>query len=158
MKKTQLIVWKIATVVIVFMVFSGCASNYGCLQQSRDVTKLFEHFKILDNYRYYYSGTETEPNAIIGIKNEYILVTKLWKDVDFTGKQLKNWIDRMHQTHDFPVSPYGSLILDQEGKQVGIWYSVWDRTTVKIEKDNHIVIHTPTFPIKKIMFLKQNNE
>ncbi|MFH1582128.1 MAG: hypothetical protein ABIC39_08725, partial [Pseudomonadota bacterium] len=101
--------------------------------------------------------TETEPNAIIGIKNDYVLATKLWKGVDLDGKQLKNWIDRMHQTHDFPISPYGSLILDHEGKQVGIWYSAWDSTIVKIEKDNHIVVHTPTVPIKKIMFLKQNN-
>ncbi|MDI6687942.1 MAG: hypothetical protein QME06_06955 [Desulfobacterales bacterium] len=143
--------------LIVQTAFLGCTANYGSLRGSRDVTHVFETYKILVDYRYYYSGADTEPDAIIGIDRHYQLSSKLWKEVALTSTQLKNWIDRMNQTYDFPVSPFGSSILDAAGKQIGIWYSVWDTTIVKMEKDNQIVVHTPDLPLQKIKFIDSSD-
>ena len=152
-KKNSLYIMGAGLLMLIFQTaFLGCAANYGSLRHSREVTHSFETYKILADYRYYYSGVDTEPNAIIGIDRRYQLCSKLWKEVDLTSTQLKSWIDRMQQTHEFPVSPSGSLILDPAGRQVGIWYSAWDNTIVKMEKDNHIVVHTPSPPLQKIRF------
>jgi len=143
--------------LIIQTAFLGCTANYGGLRGSREVTNVFEAYKILPDYRYYYSGAETEPDAIIGIDRRYQLSSKLWKEVALTSTQLKNWIDRMNQAYDFPVSPFGSSILDTAGKQIGIWYSVWNTTIVKMEKDNQVVVHTPDLPLRKIKFLDSSD-
>jgi hypothetical protein len=36
--------------------------------------------------------------------------------------------------------------LDPEGNRVGIWYSSRDQTTVKIEKDDYVVVVIPKPP------------
>jgi len=137
--------------------FSGCASNYGSLKPSSEVTQIFETYGIFPGYKYYYSGTDTEPNAIIGINHQYQLCSNLWKKVDLTRAQLETWISNMKHIQDFSVGPSGSLILDSNGQQAGIWYSAWSNTIVKMGKDNNIVVHTPTLPLKKIKFIRLLN-
>ena len=42
--------------------------------------------------------------------------------------------------------PYGFIILDPEGKHVGIWYFIWDWTTVIMEEGNQIEVYSPIRP------------
>jgi hypothetical protein len=56
-----------------------------------------------------------------------------------------------------PVVFFSVSILDAAGKQIGIWYSVWDTTIVKMEKDNQVVVHTPNLPLQKIKFLDSSD-
>jgi len=48
--------------------------------------------------------------------------------------------------HVYSLEPRGAWILDQDGNRVGIWYSSRYQTTVKIEKDNYVVVVTPEPP------------
>jgi hypothetical protein len=141
--------------LIVQLSFSGCASNYGSLKPSSEVTHIFEAYGVFPGHTYYYSGSETEPNAIIGINQQYRLCSQLWKKVDLTRDMLKNWIDNMKTVQDFSAGPSGSLILDHAGKPAGIWYSAWSDTVVRMGKDNNIIVHTPTLPLKKIKFIRR---
>jgi len=141
--------WMIGAYILFFIVtasFIGCADNFGRIQSSGEVTRMFETYKVLPDHRYYYSGSDAKPRGIIGIHSSYTLNSRLWKSVDLTPDQLKDWINFILSDTTLSTYNYGALILDSNGYQVGIWYSPWARTTVKMESDNHIVVHTPTEP------------
>jgi len=141
-KKTLLIVTCI--LFVVQAAFTGCSGSYGRLKPSLEVDKMFEEHKVLADHSYYYSGSDVKPNAIIGIDNNYTLNSTLWKPVDLTSEQLKKWIDNMTHLRGYSITNYGSLILDPAGKRLGVWYSRWNVTTVKMESDKSIVVSTPT--------------
>jgi hypothetical protein len=81
----------------------------------------------------------------MGIHPDYTLETTQWTEIDLTEGQLKkliNWIN-FHHRGGTRYYPYGFLILDLNDKPVGIWYSIWDWTTVIVEGDNRIVVYPP---------------
>jgi len=41
------------------------------------------------------------------------------------------------------IKPYGSRIVAPDGSDIGVWYSPWNRTAVKIVEDRYVVISTP---------------
>ena len=139
--------------IIIQTSFASCSGNYGKLKPSFDVTRMFEDHKILTDHSYYYSGPDAKPDAIIGIHDSYTLNSRLWKPVDLTPKQLKNWINFISSDTGYSFRHYGSLILDPTGKQVGVWYSPWDWTIVRMENDNHIVVHTPRKTVYRPLIL-----
>ncbi len=142
-KKKMLLIVTCILFIVVQAAFTGCSGSYGRLKPSLEVDKMFEELKILADHSYYYSGPEAVPTAIIGIDNNYTLNSTLWKPVDLTSEQLKKWIDFMTHYRGYSLINYGSLILDPTGKRLGVWYSPWSWTTVKMESDNSIVVHTP---------------
>ena len=87
----------------------------------------------------------------MGIQNEYTLETTQWTQFDASNDILKKWVDTInfHHKSGSRYVPYGFLILDAAGRRLGIWYSVWDRTTV-IKKDNNRIQVFP--PAKKDFF------
>jgi hypothetical protein len=46
----------------------------------------------------------------------------------------------------YGFQPYGSKILDNTGKQVGIWFSSKQWTTVVLEENNGIAVLAPEPP------------
>ena len=138
---------------IIMTSFVGYANNFGRIHSSGEVTRMFETYKILPDYRYYYSGSDVKPRGIIGIHNNYTLNSRLWKPVDLTPEQLKDWINFILIDTTISIYNYGALILDPNGNQVGVWYSPRATTTVKMESDNQIIVHTPTdLPKKPLIF------
>ena len=129
--------------LMLFSVPMGCFSNYGNIRWSSEATETFRSYKILEDHKYYYSGGDVRPNAIIAIHQNYTLVPELWKEVDLTSDRLKTWVDSMVARNLFYTSPEGFIIYDAKGNRVGIWYSMWDWTSVKMESDNRIYITTP---------------
>ena len=118
--------------------------KYGKLERSRDVTKTFETPRILENHQYYYNGWGSVPYAIIAIDRKYKLRKGLWKPVEATVPLLRSWVHQMDSIYGYP--PYGFLILDNKGKQVGVWYSSKQWTTIIIEEDNQLVVFAPETP------------
>lgn len=53
--------------------------RYGKIKPSRGVTGLFESCIVNSSLNYYISGSESCPDAIMGIDKGYILVSDLWK-------------------------------------------------------------------------------
>lgn len=122
----------------------GLKLKYGSLERSREVTKIFEKPEILPDHKYYIHGWGSVPYAIIGIKNKYTLRKGLWKEIKLTVPMLRSWISKMDIIYDYP--PYGSRILDDQGNQLGVWYSSKQWTTIIIEDENHFAILTPEPP------------
>ena len=129
----------------ILFVLAGCTENYGRLQRSEGIDKIFKTYRVLPDHNYYYVGPDGRPDAIMGIHSDYTLETTQWTQFDPSDDTLKTGVDSINFHHSTRVRnyPYGVLILDPEGKQLGIWYSIWDWTTVIMEEDNRIKVFPP---------------
>jgi hypothetical protein len=136
-----------AVLIVLLAVIAGCASsgNYGRLQRSRDVDQIFRTYRVLPDHKYYFTGPDGRPDAIMGIQNEYTLETTQWTQFNLFDDTLKKGVDSINFHHSTRVRhyPYGFLILDPEGNRLGIWYSIWDWTTVIVKGDNRIEVFPP---------------
>ena len=127
------------------IVLYGCGStNYGSLQSSPEASQLFDDNELIPDYRYYYCGFQRIPYGIIGIDNNLTLRSSHWKPFELNPTVLKQLSYRMD--HVYSLNPRGAWILDHNGNRIGIWYSSQNSTTVKIEKDNRVVVLTPEPP------------
>ncbi|MCU0615405.1 MAG: hypothetical protein MUD09_10080 [Desulfobacterales bacterium] len=132
------------SIVYSALLISCAGGNYSGLRLSNDVTRLFESYQVLDDHNYYYSGSDARPNAILGVHKDYTLRSNLWKPVRLTPDHLKLWINMMTDHRGTTIRPFGSRVVAPDGKDIGIWYSPWKQTRVRMEDDRHVFINTPT--------------
>jgi hypothetical protein len=153
LSRTIPVVFLLITITIVF---GGCAENYGRLQRSEEVDELFKGYQVLPDHNYYYVGPEGRPDAIMGIQYEYTLETTQWTQFKASDDILKKWVDTINFYHNTGVQyyPYGFFILDPAGSRLGIWYSIWDWTTVMMKDDKRIQV----FPPAKNDFFEDGDE
>jgi hypothetical protein len=145
-KKSILFTFLIGAVAVGML---ACGANYGNLKYADEVKQTFESYKVLPDYRYYYSGSDAYPDVIIGIQKEYQLKSELWKPVDLTAEQLKNWLNFPRQRVGYDQNRRGSHILGPAGETIGVYYAnqdwrVW--SSVKLEGDNLVVVSSPARP------------
>ena len=129
---------------LLFLLCSCASSNYGKLDTSQEVTKIFDNHQILSDHSYYYSGLQGVPDAIIGIHSSYSLKSKMWQQTDFSSFLLRKWVDRMTYVH--MATPRGAWILGPDGNRIGVWYSALHQTTVRVGQGNRVVIASPPPP------------
>jgi len=133
----------------VILVFTGCAAtggNYGRLERSRDLDRMFLSYEVSPDHRYYTSGGYDKPNAILAIHKDYELVTDLWLSIpNADTAQMRKWIDTISPEEDFRGTEgyFAAYILDPEGNKVGFWYSIQDSTVIKFLGENKIQVYTP---------------
>jgi hypothetical protein len=118
--------------------------KYGKLKRDREVNRTFQTYKVLPEHKYYTTGLSNIPFAIIGINDNYKLRPGNWSEVKMTTPLLRGWVTRMDNIYGYP--PYGSRILDDNGEQIGIWFSSKQWTTVIIEENSEIAILAPEPP------------
>ena len=118
--------------------------KYGKLKRDREANQTFQTSKVLSTHKYYISGRTEIPYAIIGVDKKYTLRPGLWQEVELTTPLLRSWVSKMDNIYGYP--PYGSSILDDTGKQIGIWFSSKQWTTVIIEENDEIAILAPEPP------------
>jgi len=138
---------RVVILVSIFLILTlspALAFEYGKLQRDKETTRMFKTHKVVPDHVYYTSGQGNIPYAIIGIHKDYTLRKGLWKQVNISTPLLRGWVDQMHTIYGF--QPYGSKILDNRGKQVGIWFSSKQWTTVVLEENNGIAVFTPEAP------------
>ncbi len=127
----------------------GCSAitgPYGTIFPDDGAQKSFDAFRMEPNMNYYYSGPDLYPNAVIGIKKEFVLDNDLWKPIETTPKEFKKMLVYMqekalqnsHLLHGFAIK-------DHQGKAIGIWYSILSIQTmvVKMGEGNKVVVFTP---------------
>ena len=132
------------SIFIILAAFSGCASNRGKLEASSETTKLFETGQVLADHIYYYSGFERLPYALIGIRRDYTFHSSIWKQIEINPILLKQWVYKM--SHVYRTAPQGAIISGPAGEHIGMWYSAHRWTTVRLEKDNRVVVVPPEPP------------
>jgi len=133
---------------ILMVSLTGCAgflTGSGAINPDQNVTRTFESFKMNPNYNYYYSGSDVYPNALIGLDKKYALEPDLWKKMAPSPQAFKDLVSQM-QTRALNIgqTQHGFTILDDQGRPVGIWYSILGATTsVKMKDDKTVLIYQP---------------
>jgi hypothetical protein len=130
---------------IILAALSGCSmANYGQLKSNKEATQIFESYQILPNHKYYYRGTYSRPMAVVGIKEDYELNSKLWVGIDLKSNNFRTIIDKISlQGSGSTTRPWGFIILDHSGRDVGVWYSAIRAAAVEINENGQIVNLSP---------------
>lgn len=164
MESMKPITRSILIIIALLVIIAGCAglqserSNYGKIRPNGDVARAFENYTVKPDHTYYISGSESQPNVIIGVDKRYILESSLWKKRNLLTKEqlpspyhvidklsLKYYVDGMEaRVSQFNLVLHGFDILDNHGTDIGDWYSIAEaRTSVKMLGDNKITIYPP---------------
>lgn len=139
-----------ALLFFVFLSTIACTflsgKNYGKFVPDADVTAAFNKSEINPDFNYYITGSDTYPRSILGLNKAYILDSNLWKKVEFKPEELKELTARMRQrAMDCCMQvQFGFAILDDKGKQIGIWYSLLlPSISIKVLDDRKVIIYPP---------------
>jgi hypothetical protein len=136
---------------------TACFANYGKYRRSGDVTKMFESLQMPGEYKYYYAGSDKEPDALMGLHRDYTLNNDLWKETEMDSKQLQRWLDEI-ELIGYSKLAYGHYILDPNGKIIGIYYSAREGGPIKMESGNQVIIHLPEPQLGKRPMLLMLND
>lgn len=119
--------------------------NYGAIRPGAEATAVFEKGQAPSNYRYYVSGSDLYPNALIAVDRAYVLDSDLWKERRLTSAEMKVLVsDMQSKALEVGETLHGFDILGPGGEKIGLWYSILRaRTYVKMEGENRVVIGTP---------------
>jgi hypothetical protein len=136
-------------IMVLCMSMVACASlsrNYGRFIASAEVTKELEGYQVNPDFRYYISGSDLYPNALMGLDRNYHLdPATLWKEVDMSPPQMKAIVDAMKsKVFTLFTTLHGFTLTDNNGRPIGIWYSILKaRTFVRINDNGTVRIDTP---------------
>ncbi len=140
----------IASVLMLFLLsgYAAAAGIYGTLDRDRDLDNAFRNYEVLTDYNFYTSGGYDVPNAILLIHKDYEMDNpgNLWVPIPYVDyEQMRKWVSVISSEQDFNRTGdyYAAYILDQNGKRVGVWYSVEIHATVKFLEGNKILVYTP---------------
>jgi hypothetical protein len=132
-----------ALVLWVFVgLLSGCAGggNYGHLIGAADAYSPMRQGPIGADYQYYQTPDRAQPDAIIAIYKDYTLdAGDDWTVVDL-GAGSQSW---GVLTGGLGSAPMLLEIQGPAGQHVGLWYSVWTSTVVKMEGGNRVQVYPP---------------
>jgi hypothetical protein len=119
--------------------------NWGKIVQDEQVRKSFETYSVSTDMNYYISGSDVYPFAILGLNKDYTLDSDLWKQVELTQALLQELVmDMQSKAWGFGQSQFGFAVLDDQGKQIGIWYSILSASTsIQMKDDKKVMIYTP---------------
>jgi hypothetical protein len=120
--------------------------NYGKIDPSSEVTGAFERYEVKPNYRYYISGPDLFPNALMGLDRRYRLDPEtLWREVEMTPERMKGIVVQMKvKASESYKLQFGFEITDPGGQPLGVWYSILTaRTFVRMNEDGTVRIDTP---------------
>lgn len=123
----------------------GCsAGTWGRLVWSTEVQRDFMESKVLPAHRYYTSGGENAPIAIIGIAEEFTLVTERWRERTMTPERLRRFVFQMAADYgSLEEGLVGATIVDEKGERIGVWYAPVPTSTVKILGEKEVRVDPP---------------
>jgi hypothetical protein len=84
--------------------------------------------------------------ALTGLRKDIGLEDDtLWKKVDMTPERCLDMVSHIQtRAPGLSLFPYGFIIQDDQGRRIGVWYSILTATTpVWMLNDHTAVIHTP---------------
>ena len=130
-----------AALLLLLAVAAGCSGRYGSIRWDTSVQQSFSAAQVLPGHRYYTAGSDTSPDAIIALREDRPLRGDLWREVAMTPEILARLVDRMRNNR--VESPYGNVILDDQGVRIGAWCSFFKATSVKLLDDGGVVVAPP---------------
>lgn len=135
--------------------------NYGQILPGGEVTRDLENGVFHPELRYYTSGSDLYPNALIGLHRDYRLDPEtLWKEVAMTSEKLRGIVGFMKtKASEFSQFPHEFELLDTGGKKIGFWYSILTaRTYLRFEEDGTVMIQTPELDTYEKLESRREND
>lgn len=128
----------IAAFIMIFM--WGCLENYGRLKRNTDIKTAFVTGQLPGDFHYHYIGRRNQPYAIMGLKPNWTLRSKMWRSVEFNTEELIYMAKWIWEDIGFARGgPYGADILDPEFVKIGIIYTAAWMATIKVDKETKTV-------------------
>jgi hypothetical protein len=127
---------------------TGMFRDYGRFNPSDEVFQTFATYQVNKDFRYYISGPDLYPNALMGLHRSYQLDPRtLWREVQMTPEKMKEIVEYMN-TRTLSRRLEGFELLDNNGRPIGVWYSLLEvRTFLRIQEDGTVRIDTPDLDI-----------
>ena len=130
--------------LLLLLLSAGCGAylkQFGRIIPESGATQAFETYQVDFALRYYISGSDAFPNAIIGLHRTYSLDSTLWKQVEMTSPRLRDLVENM-QSMERPQ--FGFTLFDNRGNRIGVWYSILTApTSIRMVNDHTVAIPTP---------------
>jgi hypothetical protein len=125
---------------------AGMFQDFGRFNPSDEVRQAFANYQVNKDFRYYISGSDLYPNALMGLNRSYRLDPHtLWREVRMTAEKMQEIVQYM-ETRDMAQPLKGLELLDNRGRPIGSWYSLVDETTfLRIQEDGTVWVETPPF-------------
>jgi len=120
---------------------AGCSGRYGSTRYDARVRQDFAEARVLEGHRYYATGSETAPHALLALREDRPLRSDLWHEVPMSRETLARLENRMRETR--LESPYAHVVLDDRGEPIGVWYSWLPPMPVKLLDDGGVLIAPP---------------
>ena len=136
----------ILVLLVLQVTLTGCIENYGKITSNPALIEAYKTRQALPEYHYYYCGRSRLPYAVVGIDPKYTFSDRLWHKIE-TKEDVYKKIDGLMQT---PLESYrvtAADILDSSGNKIGIWFSYYYTTVVKIVPETNIIeVYNPYNP------------
>jgi hypothetical protein len=136
-------------IVILSVFLMGCAGA-GKLQPNPALLAQYRGNALSKTYNYYYCGRSTLPYAVVGIDNTYGFNDRLWFKIE-SGQAVYEKISNLSDLHpdSFPMA--GSDILDGQGNKIGVWFSHYRSTPVRVDNETRMVeVFNPYNPNERV--------
>jgi hypothetical protein len=138
----------LAAVALIMIIKRFSSGRYGSLRPSLETTTAYLSFQVDPGMKYYLSGPDLYPHAIIGIEKAWTLESDLWKPLELDPKKLKELIFNIKsQGLGTGVLPYGYEIFDDRGGKIGNWFALpGQNITIWLRGENRVELSTPENP------------
>lgn len=122
----------------------GCAGGYGRLEKGPEVTAAFVEHRLPSDHRFYYTGRDSMPYAIVGIRNEYRFESKFWRPIDPESEAFQKMVKTPYGYQQNQVR--GAFLIGPDGERVGMWYSAYDFASFRVTEDRAVYVRSPYNP------------
>lgn len=121
----------------------GCAGSFGFVRADSDVAAMFEGGRLPADHSYYYAGSDSGPDALIGIAPGYTLKSRLWRPVNLDEAAISALVRNMTGGLGTGTAVWGAELLDRDGRRVGIWYSPHQASAVAVGPGGEVFVNPP---------------
>ena len=133
----------IGIILLIFSIFTfldiaaEARWNLGRIVQSQEVVKQFEAGNLSEGYTYYYNGSKSKPEAIIGLSKEYTIKSKYWKSFNSDSDSVESLVKNVNQRRFF-----GAWLNDQNDEKIGVYFSKTKNVKIKMAGEKEIAYIT----------------
>ena len=136
----------ILVLLVLQVTLTGCIENHGRIISNPTLFEDYKTRQALPEYHYYYCGRSGLPYAVVGIDPKYIFSDRLWHKIE-TKEDVYKKIEGLMPTPWESFRVTSADIFDSSGNKVGIWFSYYYTTTVKIVPGTNIIeVYNPYNP------------